>query len=94
MTVSLDLNNHNKYHVNKSYHKYVTGPLDYLVKILGIDCEEKAVKHKSRARNETYFRAPNEKFVELLSIFICKYRQRIKREKLKKARHEEVEETI
>jgi hypothetical protein len=93
MAVSVELNIQNKYHVNKSYHKCVSGPFDYLVKILGIDCEEKKTKNK-RGRPKTFFRAPNEKFVDYLSILICKYRQRIRNGKLKQKRYEEVEETV
>lgn len=91
MTVSPDQNNQNNYHVSKGYHKQVSGPLDYLIKILGIDCEVKKPVHKRRSCKDAFFRAPNEKFVNYLSILICKYRQRVKKAKLKTMHYEEVE---
>jgi len=89
MAMLIKLNNQNKYHVSKHYHKHVVGPFDYLVKILGIDCEVKKTKGKRKARSESYFRAPNEKFIEYLTILICEYTQRIKKTKLKQLHYEE-----
>jgi hypothetical protein len=89
LTMSLKLNNQNKYHVSKHYHKHVGGPFDYLIKILGIDCEIKEARKKRRARSESYFRAPNEKFIEYLTILICEYKQRVKKAKLKQLHYEE-----
>ena len=62
-----------------------------MINILGIDYQEKKATYKKRSRNDIFFRAPNEKFVDYLSILICKYRQRVRKAKLKKIHYEEVE---
>lgn len=83
----------NGYHIHKKFHLLVLGPLSYMIKTLGLDHNEKSIKSKTRHRKETVFRGPNEKF----ALLICRYlkrNERIRKNKLKKKYHEEVEETV
>lgn len=83
--------NQGSYHIHKRFHLLILGPLSYLIKTIGLDDNEKSKKGKSKLHNETALRGPNEKFALLLCRFI-KRNERIRKNKLKKKHHEEVEE--
>ena len=92
MTLSVNLNIQKKYHIHKGYMKHVNGPLDYLVSILGLDCEEKKL-HKIKC-DETFLRFSNKKFACYLRMFFSKKRKLEIRAKLKSKHYEKVEETV
>ena len=92
MTLSVDLNIQKKYHIHRGYLKNVSGPLDYLVRILGLDCEEKKL-HKNKC-DETLLRYSNKKFAAYLRIYFSKKRKLEMKAKLKSKHYEEVEETV
>lgn len=92
MTLSLDLNIQKHYHIHKKYLKLVNPPLDYLVKILGLDCEEKKL-HKNIC-DETLLRYPNKKFAAYLRLFFRRKRKLELKAKLKRKHYEEVEEAV
>lgn len=92
MTLSVSLNIHKQFHVHKKYLKRVHGPLDYLVKILGLDCEEKKL-HKNIC-DETLLRYSNKKFAGYLRIFFSNRRKLEMKNKLKRKCYEEVEEAV
>ncbi len=91
-----DIFNRNDYHINKGFHKHVKGPLSYLVKIIGIDCDSKSDKKKINVCKEQLIHAPNEKFSGFVFMFLLRktMRKRMRRTELKRRRHEEVEEAV
>lgn len=91
-----DIFNRNDYRVNKGFHRHVEGPLNYMIKIVGVDCEPKSGKKKPKICKEAMILAPNEKFSGLVFMFFLRkaMRRRMRRTELKRRRYEEVEEAV
>lgn len=96
MENGIDIFNRNEYHINKGFHKHVQGPLTYMIKVVGIDCESKSGKKKPKICKEAMILEPNEKFSGL--VFMCflrkSMRRRMRRTEIKRRRYEELEEAI
>lgn len=97
MNESLNIFNSNEYHINKRFHRHVKGPLNYIIKVVGIDNDPKKVcDPKTKFCKDQLLIKPNEKYSSIIVMFFLLKtlsRRRI-RDELKKKRYEEVEETI
>ncbi|HWY10618.1 MAG TPA: hypothetical protein VN026_04790 [Bacteroidia bacterium] len=91
MLIATYIFNKSDYHIHKRFRLLILSPLSYLIKTIGLDCDEK--KKKTKLQSEKVMRGPNEKFTLLLWRYL-KRNERIKKNKLKKKHHEEVEEAV
>lgn len=97
MVVNNNIFSKNQYHVNKGFQRQVKSPLNYMIKVIGIDCGLKtACAKKQKVSGGKIIKDPNDKIsrVILMFLFMKKGRKRIKRTKLKKKKYEELEEAI
>ena len=91
MEIWIEIIDESDYHVHKGFKKHVTGHFEYLIKTLGLDCEEKKEKKDPKQHSESKYRKPNNKFYDFLKLFVPKKKRK---HKPKKRRHEKVEEAV
>lgn len=97
MEEALNIFNTIDYHINKGFHRIVKGPLSYLIKVVGIDCESKPTSDlKTKVCKDQTVKKPNEKYTSLIVMFFLlkTLRRRRIRKELKKKRYEEVEQAV
>jgi hypothetical protein len=96
MEKGLDIFNTCDYQVNKGFYRQVKGPFSYLIKIAGIDPDQRKVcEPKTKVCKDQGLKGPNEKYASMVVMFfLLKTLRRRVRKELKKKRHEELEQAV
>jgi len=90
MWLTINISDGNSYHINRGFHKQIPGLVTYMIKILGIDCDDKDRQKQKKCLCDR----PHDKFSANKNMFAPKKIKYKKRKRKQEELYEEVCEAV